>query len=128
MKNTETKNQDANNNVIELQGKVEAFLTKDGEAIVHLLPGDGTITMRANFYKSIFGAAYTTKAKSDQTRPPRRYGFNARPKVYISQDGEYLIHQVPGFRVARHVNFYKSLLGIEFTSKSQTSQKKKAQA
>ena len=128
MKNTETKSQNTNNNVIELQGKVEAFMTKDGEAIIHRLPGDGTITMPVNFYKSLFGVAYTPKAKSDQTLAPRRYGFTSRPRVYFSRNGEYLIHQVPAFRVTRHVNFYKSLLGIEFTPKSQTSQDRKAQA
>ncbi len=46
-------------------------------------------------------------------------GFFAEPRVFLSKDGEYLIHVLPGnMRVRKHVNFYKKVLGMEFTPKT----------
>ena len=45
-------------------------------------------------------------------------GFIAQPRVFLSRDGEYLIHIVPGGVIRKHINFYKKILGQEFTPKA----------
>jgi len=128
METKQSTNQEMTSNLVQLQGQVQMFLSKDAESLIHLLPGDGKIQLPVNFYKAIFGAAYTPKPKVKNSERPNVYGFIARPNVYLSRDGEYLIHRVPGFKVARHVNYYKKILGLEFSPKSQLPESKKARA
>jgi len=53
------------------------------------------------------------------TQSKLEQGIYVEPRIYLSRDGEYLIHALPGGRlVRRHVNFYKKVLGVEFTPKS----------
>jgi hypothetical protein len=54
----------------------------------------------------------------DDSQPRARlYGFFAQPEIYLSRDGEQLIHKVLGVRIAKHVNFYKQILGIPYQPK-----------
>ena len=124
----QSTNHEMTNNLVQLQGHVQVFLSKDSESVIHLLPGDSKIQLPVNFYKAIFGVAYTPKAKKENSERPSVYGFVARPNVYLSRDGEYLIHRVPGFKVARHVNYYKKILGLEFSPKSQLQGSNEARA
>jgi hypothetical protein len=128
METKQSTNQEKTNNLVQLQGQVQVFLSKDSESIIHLFPVDGKIQLPVNFYKAIFGVSYTPKAKKENSERPNVYGFIARPSVYLSRDGEYLIHRVPGFKVARHVNYYKKILGLEFSPKSQLQDSKEARA
>jgi hypothetical protein len=128
MENKKSTNQETTNNFVQLQGQVQVFLSNDEESVIHLLPGDGKIQLPVNFYKAIFGIAYTPKPKMKNTERPNVYGFIARPNVYLSRDCEYLIHRVPGFKVSRHVNYYKKILGLEFSPKSQLQESKKVRA
>ena len=46
-------------------------------------------------------------------------GFYAEPRVFLSKDGEYLIHFLPGNMIVRkHVNFYLKILGKNFTPRT----------
>ena len=46
-------------------------------------------------------------------------GFFAEPRIFLTKDGEYLIHVLPGNMIVRkHVNFYKKILGMEFVPKA----------
>jgi hypothetical protein len=39
-------------------------------------------------------------------------------KAFVSRDGEYLTHVLPGnVRIRKHVNYYKALLQIPFVPK-----------
>ena len=52
----------------------------------------------------------------------RTQGFYAQPRVYLSRDGEYVVHVLPGNMIVRkHVNFYKAILGVPYTPKSKAA-------
>lgn len=63
------------------------------------------------------------QTKNDnQTQTTKQFqGVFAQPRIALSKDGEYLLHFLPGNMIVRkHVNFYKKILGIEFTPKATT--------
>jgi hypothetical protein len=61
-----------------------------------------------------------TTQKSSQSKKTQR--FFADPKAYLSKDGEYLSLVLPGNLIVRkHVNFFKSVMGIPFTPKAKAS-------
>jgi len=103
----------------------KVFKSEGGESIIHWLPGDMRIELPVNLYKSILGVDFVRKEASDgpedRTTRKRAYGFIAKPNVYLSRDGQYLIHRVLDIRVCKPVNFYKSILGLEFTPKAKSS-------
>lgn len=102
----------------------QVFMNKDSETITHRLNGEIRIEMPINLYKKILGLPFTKKEKSDsETSAPKRnvYGLVARPAIYLTKDGQYLIHQVLGVRVSKHVNYYKKILGAEFIPKTQSA-------
>lgn len=54
-----------------------------------------------------------------QAQNTQNQGFYAQPRAFLSKDGEYLTLVLPGnMYVRKHVNYFKSLLGIPFTPKS----------
>lgn len=102
----------------------KVFKSEDEESLIHWLPGSMRIEMPVNFYKSILGVEFTRKgtpSETDETPRKKVYGFIAKPNVYLSRDGQYLIHRVLDIRICKPVNFYKSILGIEFNPKSKSS-------
>ena len=45
-------------------------------------------------------------------------GFFADAWAYLSRDGEYIVHVLPGnMRLSKHKNFYLALLGLPFVPK-----------
>ena len=57
-----------------------------------------------------------TNAKNNQNTQGQ--GFQAEPRIFLSRDGEYLIHVLPGNMIVRkHIDFYKKVLGMEFVPK-----------
>jgi hypothetical protein len=79
--------------------------------------------MPINLYKKILNIPYSSKEKvvSGQTTKSTTFGLVARPAIYLSQDGQFLIHRVLGLRISKHVNYYKKILGAEFNPKNQTA-------
>ena len=63
-----------------------------------------------------------SKMETNQKKPQnqRNQRFFADPKAYLSKDGEYLSLVLPGNLVVRkHVNYFKSVMGLPFTPKAQ---------
>ena len=86
--------------------------TKRG-SLVHRLGDDLRIEMPINLYKKILGIPFEKKAAQPEAQPATRrnvYGLVARPAIFLSKDGNYLIHRVLGIRVSKHVNYYKRIL------------------
>ncbi|MGE3680270.1 MAG: hypothetical protein AB7G93_01000 [Bdellovibrionales bacterium] len=103
----------------------QVYLNTERGVLTHRLGNDLRIDMPINFYKSILGIPFEKKAQveSSEEKAPFRtvFGLVARPSIYLSRDGQYLIHRVLGTRISKHVNYYKRILGVEFTSKTQTA-------
>jgi hypothetical protein len=61
-----------------------------------------------------------TNAKNIQTK--QNQSHYAEPRVFLSKDGEYLVHALPGnILVKKHVNFYKKVLGVDFVPKTKST-------
>ncbi len=116
-----------NNESQKIQGLISnpvVFLNSEREVITHHISEGVRIEMPINFYKQILGIPFTKKEKSPpetQTAKKNVYGLLARPSVYKSKDGQYLVHQVLGVRVSKHINFYKKILGVEYTPKTKSA-------
>ena len=53
------------------------------------------------------------------TQSTQAQGFYAQPQIFLSKDGEYLIHLLPGNqRIRLHVNLYKKIMGVAFVPKA----------
>ena len=79
--------------------------------------------MPVNLYKKILGLPFEKKAETQEQKElgtrSTALGLVARPVIYLTKDGEYLIHRVLGIRVSKHVNYYKRIFNAEFTPKTQ---------
>ena len=61
-----------------------------------------------------------TKQKNSQSKKTQR-SF-ADPKAYLSKDGEWLSLVLPDNVIVRkHVNYFKSVMGLPFTPKAKAS-------
>jgi len=122
MKNENTQTTQEAQNVQGFIANPQVYLNEDRGTITHRLPDNMRIEMPINLYKKILGIPFEKKEveKDQQEVAARRniFGLVARPTIYLSKDGQYLIHRVLGLRVSKHVNYYKQILGAEFTPKS----------
>lgn len=98
----------------------KAYLNEDKGVLTHVLTDDIRIVMPINLYKKILGIPFEKSANSEPQNQTKlnTYGLLARPRVYLSKDGRFLIHSVLGIRVSKHVNYYKKILGASFESDS----------
>ncbi len=103
----------------------QVYLNADRGSITHRLGSDLKIEMPINLYKKILGLPFEKKeVPQNQDQAASRkvtYGLVARPVVFLSEDGNYLIHSVLGIRISKHVNYYKQILGAAYTPKTQTA-------
>jgi hypothetical protein len=101
----------------------QVYLNSDRGSITHRLGADLKIEMPINLYKKILGLPFEKKESVPPSEATRRntYGLVARPVIFLSQDGNYLIHSVLGIRISKHVNYYKQILGAEYTPKTKTA-------
>lgn len=103
----------------------QVYLNQERGSITHRLGSDLKIEMPINLYKKILGLPFEKKeAPQNQEAIASRkvtYGLVARPVVFLSEDGNYLIHSVLGIRISKHVNYYKQILGAAYTPKTQTA-------
>ena len=103
-------------------GNPEVFLNEERETLIHRM-GEARIEMPINLYKKILGIPFTPKEPAKGDAGQRRsyaFGFTTRPAIYLTKDGQYLIHRVFGIRVFKSVNYYKKILGGNFEPKTQT--------
>ena len=102
-------------------------LGRDGETVFIFLPGEMTIIEHANRFKGLLGIKYTPKAPTEKPAEARtRYGFHARVRVGLSQDGQWVTLYLPGNmgKVVNHVNAYFHIFGVPYEKKA----KREAQA
>lgn len=103
----------------------QIFLNEDRGTITHRLSNDVRIEMPINLYKKILGIPFEKKepALLSEGIGTRRsvFGLIARPVIYLSKDGNYLIHSLLGIRVSKHINYYKQILGFEYTPTAQNA-------
>lgn len=108
-----------------LNANPQVYLNSDRGSITHRLGSDLKIEMPINLYKKILGLPFEKKESVPNTEATvsRKvtFGLVARPIVFLSEDGNYLIHSVLGIRISKHVNYYKQILGAEYTPKTQTA-------
>lgn len=110
----ETKNNKQVQSIQQTQGfitDVKVYMNKETGTLAHIA-GDMRIEMPANLYKSILKIPFTKKEASEITPSEKRvvYGAFVRPNVYLSKDGNYLIHRVFGAKISKHINYYKKIL------------------
>lgn len=123
MKNQEQQTQSRKaQNVQGFIANPQVFLNEDRETITHRIGDDLRIEMPINLYKKILGIQFEKKQvieMSESTASRRNtFGLWARPAIYLSQDKQYLVHRVLGIRITKHVNYYKQILGAEYTPKT----------
>lgn len=102
-----------NKNQSSFNANVQVYLNEEKGNLTHVLMGDVRIVMPVNLYKQILGLPFEKKAQEEKevTQTSVKYGLIARPRIYLSQDGNYLIHSVLGIRISKHVNYYRKILG-----------------
>ncbi|HEX7673540.1 MAG TPA: hypothetical protein VF412_05185 [Bdellovibrio sp.] len=122
------KNENQTQETSKVQGFIantQVYLNKERETITHRLGDDLRIEMPVNLYKQILGIPFEKKtfSKEEAESTSRRnvFGLVARPAIYLSKDGQYLIHRVLGIRVSKHINYYKQILGAEYQPKASQS-------
>lgn len=115
--NQQTQNPESSNNQVQgFIANAKAYLNEERGTLTHVITDDIRIVMPINLYKKILGIPFTPKEKEESAaRPSNSFGLQARPAIYLSKDGRYLVHRVLGVRVSKHVNFYKKILGAEYT-------------
>lgn len=103
----------------------QIYLNLESGVLTHRLGNDLRIDMPVNLYKSILGIPFEKKpvTAASEIKPERRrvFGLIARPSIYLSRDGNYLIHNTLGTRISKHINYYKQILGAEYTPKTKTA-------
>ena len=124
----EKKNETQKAEVKQAQGFIanpQVYLNSERGVLTHRLGNDLRIDMPINLYKSILGIPFEKKApveiSDEKTQRRTVFGLVARPSIYLSKDGNYLIHSVLGARISKHINYYKQILGAEYTPKTQTA-------
>lgn len=123
----QSKEAQANQNIQGFIANPQVYKNTDRGTLTHRLGDDLRIEMPINLYKKILGIPFEKKAQSmeQQEKPTVRqnvYGLVARPAIFLSKDGNYLIHRVLGIRVSKHVNYYKRILGDGISQEAQATE------
>ena len=111
------QNQTQSNEVKQNQGffaNPQVYLNSERGVLTHRLGNDLRIDMPINLYKKVLGLPFEKKAPveklENKSQPRQVFGLVARPSIYLSKDGQYLIHRVLDTRISKHVNYYKRIL------------------
>ena len=111
----------AANNVQGFIAEAKVYMNEERGTLTHRLPDNMRIEMPINLYKKILGISFEKKeeaqAPQEMSTRASALGLVARPVIYLSKDGQYLVHRV--IRVSKHVNYYKRIFKAEFTPKTQ---------
>ena len=113
------KTTNQNNKVQGFIANPQVYLNEERGTLTHRLGDDLKIEMPINLYKKVLGLPFEKKEASEPSENSTRkvtFGLIARPSIYLSKDGKYLIHSVLGTRITKHVNYYKRIFGAEFVS------------
>jgi len=113
------KTTNQNNKVQGFIANPQVYLNEERGTLTHRLGDDLRIEMPINLYKKVLGLSFEKKETSESSENSTRkvtFGLIAKPSIYLSKDGKYLIHSVLGTRITKHVNYYKKIFGAEFDS------------
>lgn len=100
----------------------QVYLNEERGTLTHRLGDDLKIEMPINLYKKVLGLPFEKKEASKPSENSTRkvtFGLIARPSIYLSKDGKYLIHSVLGTRITKHVNYYKTIFTVKSESQSE---------
>lgn len=94
-------------------------LGRDGETVYFFLPGEMTVTEHMNRFKGLLGLDYTPKAPLERGLSRKRYGFFAKVRVGLSQDGEWVTVYLPGNlgKIVNHRNAYLHAFKLPYEKK-----------
>lgn len=113
------KTTNQNNKVQGFIANPQVYLNEERGTLTHRLGDDLRIEMPINLYKKVLGLPFEKKETSEVSENSTRkttFGLIAKPSIFLSKDGKYLIHSVLGTRITKHVNYYKRIFGAEFES------------
>ena len=113
--NTQTS---TSNNIQGFIADAKVYVNEDRGTLTHRLPDNMRIEMPINLYKKILNIPFEKKENSPSEEKQQQtsvIGLVARPVIYLSKDGQYLIHRILGIRVSKHINYYKRIFNSEFT-------------
>lgn len=122
-KKTQTKNAEKANTFQGVSQNLQVFAGFENDTLVHFF-GEGRIEMPANYYRKILGLPMLNHeaVKRDPNAPrPVFYGLTARARVYLSADGQFLIHRVFDVKIVKHVNYYKAILSSKDNAQTQAN-------
>ncbi len=119
---TQTKEASGTQKIQGFIANPQVYMNAERGTITHRLGAELRIEMPINLYKKILGLPFEKKAPMQMSEEAgvRRnvYGLVARPAIFLSKDGNYLIHSVLGIRVSKHVNYYKRILSSEVSQET----------
>ncbi|MFN8846587.1 MAG: hypothetical protein ACK5V3_00505 [Bdellovibrionales bacterium] len=98
----------------------KVYMNQDRGTLTHLLGNEMRIEMPINLYKKILGLPFekAVRSKTEERNNRSSFGLVATPSIFLSKDGQYLVHRVLGIRVSKHINYYKQIFGVEYTPKA----------
>lgn len=103
---------------------VKVYVNEESDTIVHRAGESFRLEMPVNLYKKILGISFEKKQPIEEVKTEQRrtvFGAIVRPAIHLSEDGQYLIHRMLGTRISKHINYYKQILGAEYTPKAKTA-------
>ena len=97
-------------------------LSKDGRYVTIYFADGSKIREHRNRFLSILDAEFTPEAKKILDDEPKTLptGFIAKTRISLTRDGNYMMVFFPGGRFVKHVNYFKSILGIAFEPAAKT--------
>lgn len=100
-----------------LISEAKTYLNEERGTLTHVIGDQTRIVMPINYYKKVLGIPFTPIQLDRSASRPKSpsFGLQAQASIYLSKDGRFLIHRVLGVRISKHVNYYKKILGAEFT-------------
>lgn len=123
MQNQVQTNQAQGKQIQGVFGATQVYLNTERETLTHRFGADLRIEMPVNYYKAILEIPFEKKERSEEQTGNQRtvYGLIARPAIFLSKDGNYLIHSVLGLRISKHVNYYKKILTAQADEMAQAT-------
>jgi hypothetical protein len=103
----------------QVQGLVtdgKLVVNKDGRYVTIYFADGSKIREHRNRFLSALGEDFVTEPKRDRDESAATLttGFIAMTRMMLSKDRNYLLIYFPSGRFARHVNYVRSCLGLNF--------------
>ncbi len=102
---------------------VRIFRNAERNTLIHFISDGARIELPISTYIKVLGvsSAENNFDRAEMTSQALHLGLIVQPNLYLSKNGEYVIHRFLGIRISKHTNYYKQILGIPFTKKVQSA-------